>query len=38
MSPQASAKAVGWGYQNVYYIKGAVDAWDAAGFSVKKGE
>ncbi len=38
MSPQASAKAVGWGYQNVYYIKGAVDAWDAAGFSVEKGE
>ncbi len=38
MSPQASAKAVSWGYKNVYYIKGAVDSWDAAGYPVEKRE
>ncbi len=38
LSPYASAKAVAWGYQNVYYIKGAVDAWDAAGYPVEKRE
>jgi TolB-like protein/class 3 adenylate cyclase/rhodanese-related sulfurtransferase/Flp pilus assembly protein TadD len=38
MSPIASAKAVAWGYQNVYYFKGAIDAWDSAGYSLDQGE
>ena len=38
MSPEASAKAVAWGYQNVYFIKGAIDAWDAAEYPLEQGE
>ena len=38
MSPKASAKAVAWGYQNVYFIKGAIDAWDAAEYPLEQGE
>jgi TolB-like protein/class 3 adenylate cyclase/rhodanese-related sulfurtransferase len=38
LSPHASAKAVAWGYKNVYYIKGAIDAWDTAGYPLEKQE
>ncbi|MEE9250104.1 MAG: rhodanese-like domain-containing protein, partial [Alphaproteobacteria bacterium] len=38
MSPKASAKAVAWGYRNVYFFKGAVSAWDAAGYPLEQGE
>jgi len=37
LSPNASAKAVAWGYQNVYYFAN-VDAWSAAGYSLEKAE
>ena len=36
-SPDASAKAVAWGYKNVYYLTDA-DAWSAAGYSLEKAE
>jgi adenylate cyclase len=36
ISPTASAKAVAWGFKNVYYIKGATDAWEAAGYPLEK--
>lgn len=36
-SPDASAKAVSWGYKNVYYVTDA-DAWSAAGYPLEKGE
>jgi len=35
LSPNASAKAVTWGYQNVYYLTD-VDAWSAAGYPLEK--
>ena len=34
----ATAKAVNWGYQNVYYFKGGALAWEAAGYPIEKGE
>ncbi len=37
ISPIASAKAVAWGYRNVYYFKGAIGAWDAAGYPLEQG-
>ncbi len=37
LSPNASAKAVTWGYQNVYYLTD-VDAWSAAGYLLEKSE
>ncbi len=37
LSPIASAKAVTWGYQNVYYLTD-VDAWSAAGYPLEKAE
>ena len=37
LSPNASAKAVALGYQNVYYIKD-LDAWGAAGYPIEKAE
>ncbi len=36
-SPNASAKAVAWGYKNVFYLTN-VDAWSAAGYPLEKGE
>ncbi len=36
-SSDASAKAVSWGYQNVYYLTDA-EAWSAAGYPIKKAE
>ncbi len=37
LSPNASARAVAWGYQNVYYTTDT-DAWDAAGYPLEKAE
>ena len=37
LSPNSSAKAVTWGYQNVYYMTD-VDAWSAAGYPLEKAE
>ncbi len=37
LSPNASAKAVTWGYQNIYYLT-HVDAWSAAGYPLEKAE
>jgi rhodanese-related sulfurtransferase len=37
LSPNASARAVAWGYQNVSYIKN-FDGWGAAGYPVEKAE
>ncbi len=37
LSPHASAKAVAWGYQNVYYFTNS-DAWRAAGYPIEKAE
>ncbi len=37
LSPNASARAVAWGYQNVYYLTN-VDAWSAAGYPLEKTE
>ncbi len=36
-SSDASAKAVSWGYQNVYYLTDA-GAWSAAGYPLEKAE
>jgi rhodanese-related sulfurtransferase len=36
-STDASAKAVSWGYKNVYYLTDT-DAWDAAGYPLEKAE
>jgi rhodanese-related sulfurtransferase len=36
-SPDASAKAVAWGYQNVYYLTDG-EAWSAAGYPLEKAE
>ena len=37
LSPNASARAVSWGYQNVYYLTDA-SAWAQAGYPVEKAE
>ncbi len=37
LSPNASARAVAWGYQNVYYLTDS-DAWSAAGYPLEKAE
>ncbi len=37
LSPNASARAVAWGYQNVYYTTDT-DAWDAAGYTLETAE
>ena len=37
LSPNASARAVAWGYQNVYYLTDS-DAWSAAGYPTEKAE
>jgi rhodanese-related sulfurtransferase len=37
LSPNASARAVAWGYQNVYYLTDA-GAWSAAGYPLEKAE
>ena len=37
LSPNASARAVAWGYQNVYYLTDA-SAWSAAGYPLEKAE
>ncbi len=37
LSPHASARAVAWGYQNVYYLTDS-DAWSAAGYPLEKAE
>ncbi len=37
LSPNSSAMAVTWGYQNVYYLTD-VDAWSAAGYPLEKAE
>ncbi len=37
LSPTTSAKAVAWGYQNVYYFTNS-DAWRAAGYPIEKAE
>ncbi len=37
LSPNASARAVTWGYQNVYYLT-QVDAWAAAGYALEEAE
>jgi rhodanese-related sulfurtransferase len=37
ISPNASARAVVWGYQNVYYLTDA-DGWSAAGYPIEKPE
>ncbi len=37
LSPNASARAVAWGYQNVYYLTDA-GGWSAAGYPIKKAE
>ena len=34
-SSKASAKAVGWGYQKVYYLRDGVPGWKAAGYAVE---
>lgn len=34
-SSKASAKAVEWGYTNVYYFRDGFPAWKAAGYSVE---
>ncbi len=31
-SSKATAKAVGWGYKNVYYFRLGIPAWKAAGY------
>ncbi len=36
-SPNASAKAVAWGYQNVYYFTNS-NAWGPAGYPIEKAE
>jgi rhodanese-related sulfurtransferase len=37
LSPNASARAVAWGYQNVYYLTDA-SAWSEAGYPLEKAE
>ncbi len=37
LSPNASARAVAWGYQKVYYTTNT-DTWDAAGYPLEKAE
>ena len=37
LSPNASARAVAWGYQNVYYLTDA-GAWSAAGYPLETAE
>ena len=37
LSPNASAKAVAWGYKKVYYLTD-VDAWTTAGYLLEKAE
>ena len=37
LSPNASARAVAWGYQNVYYLTDA-GAWSAAGYPLEMAE
>ncbi len=37
LSPHASARAVAWGYQNVYYLTDA-SAWSEAGYPLEKAE
>ncbi len=37
LSPNASASAVAWGYQNVYYLTDA-SAWSEAGYPTEKAE
>ena len=34
-SSKASTKAVGWGYQKVYYFRDGFPAWKAAGYPVE---
>lgn len=34
-SSKASAKAVGWGFKNVYYFRGGFPAWKSAGYPVE---
>lgn len=34
-SSKASAMAVGWGYENVYYFRDGFPAWKAAGYPVE---
>lgn len=34
-SSKASAKAVGWGYSKIYYFRGGLPAWKAAGYPVE---
>ena len=37
LSPHVSAKAVAWGYQNVYYFTNS-GAWRAAGYPIERAE
>ena len=37
-APFACAKALMWGFQNVYYFAGGALEWKAAGFPIQKGE
>ena len=37
-TPWAPAKAIKWGYQNVYYYFGGAPAWKAAGYPIETGE
>ncbi len=34
-SSKASAKAVGWGYEKIYYLRDGVPGWKAAGYAVE---
>ena len=34
----ATAKAIKWGYQKVYYFVGGAPAWKAAGYPIETGE
>ena len=37
-TPWSPAKALAWGYRNVYYFIGGAPAWKAAGYPIETGE